>query len=151
VVTGRADIVIGRSADAVFEFVVRDFFRNYPRWSPEVTHLEVLTPGPIQVGSRARQRRLDHGRRSESTFHVVALQPPTLVEFAEGTDLFRAAYRIEPLSERARLTFTFELTRLEFFARPFESVIRSTVQNGTEQVVRRIKALVEQAPVAPEA
>ncbi len=148
-VTGQADVVIRCSAESVFEFVVRDFFQNYPRWSPEVSRLKVLTPGPIRVGSRAQQSRIDHGRRSESTFQVIALQQPTLVRFAEDTGLFRAAYQVEPQSAHARLTFTFELTRLDFFARPFERLIRGAVQDGAERVVRTIKALLEQTPAPP--
>jgi len=73
VVKARADILIRRPPEVVFGFVARDFFANYPRWSPQVQRLELLTPGPIRVGSRARQVRIDQGRRSESTF-----RPPDL-------------------------------------------------------------------------
>jgi hypothetical protein len=146
VVKARADTLIRRPPERVYDFVARDFFANYPRWSPEVQRLEVLTPGPIRVGSRARQVRMDQGRRSESTFRVTALEAPVRVEFAEGTDLFRIGYRLDPAGDQTRLTFAFELTRLELYMRPFEKLVRIAIQDGAERVVRNIKVLLEQEP-----
>ena len=148
-VKARADILIRRPPERVFGFVARDFFANYPRWSPQVQRLEVLTPGPIRVGSRARQVRIDQGRRSESTFRVTALEEPVRVEFAEGSELFRIGYRLDPAGDQTRLTFAFELTRLELYMRPFEKLVRIAVQDGAEQVVRNIKALLEREPEPP--
>ena len=148
-VKARADILIRRPPERVFGFVARDFFANYPRWSPQVQRLEVLTPGPIRVGSRARQMRIDQGRRSESTFRVTALEEPVRVEFAEGSELFRIGYRLDPAGDQTRLTFAFELTRLELYMRPFEKLVRIAVQEGAEQVVRNIKALLEREPEPP--
>ena len=148
-VKARADILIRRPPELVYGFVARDFFANYPRWSPEVQRLDVLTPGPLRVGSRARQVRIDQGRRSESTFRVTALEDPVRVEFAEGSDLFRIGYRLDPAGEQTRLSFAFELTRLELYMRPFEKLVRIAVQDGAERVVRNVKALVEREPQPP--
>jgi hypothetical protein len=152
-VKASAEILIGRHPEQVFGFVAQDFFVNYPRWSPEVKRLQVLTPGPIRVGSRAHQVRVDRGRRTESTFRVTSLESPIRVEFAERTDLYRIAYRLVPAGGRTRLTFDFELRRLELYMRPFERLIRMAVQDGTERVVRNIKCLVEREtePAANEA
>jgi hypothetical protein len=133
----------------VYGFVARDFFANYPRWSPEVRRLDVLTPGPVRVGSRARQVRVDQGRQSESTFRVTAIEEPLHLDFAEGSNLFRISYRLTPVGAHTRLTFAFELTRLEFFMRPFEKLIRVAVQDGAERVVRNIKGLVERESAPP--
>ena len=150
-VKARADILIQRSPDRVFGFVVRDFFQNYPRWSPEVRRLDLLTPGPLRVGSRARQVRVDQGRRSESVFRVTALDEPTGVEFCERSNLFCIAYQIQSLGGRTRLVFSFDLNRLELYMRPFEKLIRVAVQDGAERVVRNIKGLMEREPDRPMA
>jgi hypothetical protein len=142
-ISARASILVDSPCQRVYEFVAVNFQRNYRRWSPEVEHLEMLTPGPLRVGSRARQVRVDQGRRSDNTFRVVALEPPRQVHFAESSDKFRVAYRIDPEGNRARLTFGFELRRVELYMRPFEKLIRAAVQEGAERVVRNIKGLVE--------
>jgi hypothetical protein len=144
VVKAQASIMIAQPPQQIYDFVAVDFARNYQRWSPEVQRLDMLTPGPLRVGSRARQVRLDRGRRSDTTFRVIALDPPQRVGFAESTDKFRIFYRIDPVGSDTRLTFTFELKRMELHMRPFEKLIRVTVREGATRVVRNIKLLVEQ-------
>lgn len=149
-VKARASILIATEPQGVFDFVAVDFERNYRRWSPEVQQLELLTPGPLKVGSSARQVRLDRGRRSDTTFRVVVLEPPKRVGFAEKSNRFRIEYLMEPVGERTRLIFSFELTRLELYMRPFEKLIRVAVQEGAERVVRNIKGLVERESAQPQ-
>jgi hypothetical protein len=145
----EASIVIACAPQQTFDFVVLGFARNYPRWSPEVQSIELLTPGPLRIGSRARQIRVDQGRRSDTTFSVVALEPPRRVVFAETSGQFRIAYQIAPAQDRAQITFVFELIRLELYMRPFEKLIRLAVQEGAERVVRNIKLLIEREPLRP--
>ena len=142
-VKSRASILVATSPQRVFEFVAIDFMRNYQRWSPEVQHVELLTPEPLRLGSRARQVRVDQGRRSESTFRVVTIEPPVRIGFAESSDQFRIDYRMEPVENQTRLTFAFEFRRIDLFMRPFEKLIRVAVQDGAERVVRNIKGLIE--------
>jgi hypothetical protein len=148
-VKARASTLIATSTERVFEFVVSDFAANYRRWSPEVERLDLLTPGPMRVGSRARQIRCDRGRRSDTTFRVVALEPHNRVGFAECSNLFVIDYLMDPIDEQTRLTFVFELTRMELYMRPFEKLIRRAIQDGAERTVRNIKALVERASALP--
>ena len=148
-VKGQANIQIPRSPDQLFEFIVVDFERNYRRWSPEVQSLEMLTPGPLRVGSRARQVRVDQGRRSDTTFRVVALEQPTRIDFAESADKFQLHFKIESVGTQTRLSFCFTINRLELFMRPFEKLIRVAIQDGTERVVRNIKTLIESETKQP--
>lgn len=143
VVKSRASTLIASPPEQVFEFIAVNFERNYSRWSPEVKALEVLTPGPLGIGTKARQVRVDQGRQSNSTFSVTAFEPPRRVSFAESTDQFRTDYQVDPLGKQTRLTFAFELRRLELYMRPFEKLIRVAIQDGAERVVRNIKSLVE--------
>jgi hypothetical protein len=143
VVKTRASILIDQPPTRVFEFVAVDFANNYRRWSPEVQQLTLLTPGPLRVGSQARQVRLDQGRRTETTFRVIEMSSPDLIVFAENARQFRIEYRMEPVAERTRLTFAFDLARLELYMRPFEKLIRMAVQEGAERVVHNIKGLIE--------
>jgi hypothetical protein len=147
-VKAQASIVIARPAEAIYEFIADDFARNYKRWSPEVQRLEILTPGPLRVGSRARQVRVDQGRRTETTFRVRTLERPRRICFAETRDQFRIDYILEPVRGKpdgdwSRLTFGFQLTRIELYMRPFEKLIRSAVQDGATRTVGNIKRLVE--------
>jgi hypothetical protein len=143
VVKGRAEITISQPQERVYDFIVKDFPTNYRRWSPEVQKLEMLTSGPLRVGTQARQVRLDQGRRSDTVFKVVALEPPGRICFAERSNKFHSEYRFDSLGEQTRLCFSFTLTRLELYMRPFEKLIRIAVQEGADRVVRNIKTLIE--------
>ena len=74
-VVGKANALIQRPPKDIFDFVGANFLTNYPRWSPEVVELKPLTEGPVKVGTLCHQVRVDQGRRSESTFKVMAFQP----------------------------------------------------------------------------
>jgi hypothetical protein len=138
----------------VFGFVVGDFVRNYPRWSPEVRLLRPLTDGPLAPGWAAHQVRVDQGRRTESDFRVAILEPQHRVCFKGVQDPFVIDYQFAAYGADTQLSFSFELARLSFALRPFEKLIRLAVQDGTEKVVRNLKALVERelgrSPNGPE-
>ena len=67
-VKGQANIQIPRSPDQLFEFIVVDFERNYRRWSPEVQSLEMLTPGPLRVGSQLHFKIESVGTQTRLSF-----------------------------------------------------------------------------------
>jgi len=142
-VKSQSSILIRCPLPDVYRFVVIDFVRNYPRWSPEVKQLKPLSKGPLALGWRARQVRVDQGRRTEADFRVVALEPERRVCFKGVKDPFVINYFFEPNGENTQLVFSFELARLSLALRPFEKLIRLAVQDGTERVVRDLKVLAE--------
>ena len=52
---------IDRPREEVFAFFV-DFGRA-SEWAPEITHVEMLTDGPLRVGARYRELRWNHQGR----------------------------------------------------------------------------------------
>ncbi len=142
-VRAQARTLIARPAEQVFNFIAVDFVKNYRRWSPEVVSLKPMSQGPVRVGTICRQVRIDQGRRTESTFRVSRFEPGKHVEFEGTSNPFRVSYQLVPTADKTRLTFTFELSRLELFMRPFEKLICIAVQEGAERVVRNIKGLIE--------
>ena len=148
-VSARASVLIACPPEPVFDFVALGFYKNYRRWSPEVQRLDTLTPGPIRVGSLARQVRVDHGRRSESTFRVTVLDDSRRVEFVETRERFRIGYSLDPRAGQTRLTLDFVLMHLDLHLRPFSGLIRSLAQDGAERAVHNIKGLMEEE--TPEA
>lgn len=144
-VSAKASMLVERSPDDVFRFIGEEFFKNYPRWSPEVLELRQLGAGPVQRGTRAHQIRVDQGHRTESTFVVTEFQPGGRVCFEGLSSPYRCDYELAPVGGNGltRVTFTFELPRLELFMRPFEKLIRIAVQDGAERTVRNLKRLIE--------
>ena len=142
-VRAQASTLIARPAEQVFNFIAVDFLKNYKRWSPEVVSLQPRSEGPVGVGTICRQIRIDQGRRTESSFRVSAFEPGKRVDFEGTSNPFRVSYHLDAVADKTRLRFTFELSRLELFMRPFEKLIRMAMQDGAEKVVRNIRALIE--------
>ena len=145
-IIGSASSEIGLPIEHVFHFVVTDFAKNYSRWAPEVQRLEFLTDGPLRLGSQARQIRIDQGRRSDTRFQVIALEPLQKVCFAELSRKFQVEYTMRACDCGTRLRFEFKLQKIELYMRPFEKLIRIAIQEGTERTVQNIKRLVESDP-----
>ncbi|WP_348758856.1 SRPBCC family protein [Candidatus Methylocalor cossyra] len=142
----KASTVIQKPVEEVFHFVGDEFFANYPRWSPEVVELHRLSEGPLQKGTTARQVRIDHGHRTETTFAVSEFQPHRRICFTGLSNAFFCSYEFERAGSpgaATRVAFTFELKELEPYMRPFEKLIRAAVQDGVERTVKNLKGLIE--------
>lgn len=144
-VVSKASIVIDRPADDIFRFIGDNFFVNYPRWSPEVKELKQISPGKVKLGTRARQVRVDQGHRSESIFAVTVFASGERICFEGISNPYRCDYELKCSGEdpTTRVTFTFELPKLEMYMRPFEKLIRVVIQDGAERTVRNLKRLIE--------
>jgi hypothetical protein len=143
--TGTASILINKSVDNVFNFIAVDFFNNYPRWSPEVQELELLSAPPLQLNSLVRQVRIDNMQRSESTFKITTYKVGQKLVFEGVSNAYRCSYDFVSTnpSTNTQITFTFELLKLELFMLPFEKLISIAVQDGANRTVRNLKNLVE--------
>lgn len=147
--------MVERPPQAVFDFVATEFFRNYPRWAPEVRELVALSPGPLRIGSLGRQVRVDYGRRTAATFRVTRLEPCTAVAFEGLTTPFTIDYAFQPWGAHTRVSLVFQLLRLELYMRPFQGAIRGAARDSVADTLRRLKSLAEReiapAPAAAEA
>ena len=143
--SGTETIVINQPVDRVFNFIAVDFFDNYPRWSPEVQELELLTKPPLQLNSLVRQVRIDNGQRSESTFKISTFKVAEKLVFEGVSNPYRCTYDFASANPATstQITFTFELLKLELFMLPFEKLISIAVQDGAKRTVRNLKNLIE--------
>jgi hypothetical protein len=71
----EGDIVIGRSVEEVFDFVADE--RNEPKYNPQMTRAEKVSPGPIGVGTRFHSVMTGMGRAAEMTIEFTAFDRPT--------------------------------------------------------------------------
>lgn len=144
-VIAKARILIERPPAEIFRYLGDGFFENYPKWSPEVIELERITDGALKLGTIARQVRIDQGRRTETRFTINVYERDKRLGFAGVTDPFRCTYELREINsgKSAELIFTFELSEIQIFMRPFEKLIRVVVQEGAERTVRNLKQLTE--------
>jgi hypothetical protein len=134
-------ISIGLLSDEVFDFC--SDLQNEPKWNPDATSIERVTPGPLGVGTQFRAK----WRGS----------PPVLVEYlkferpriwetlgtAKGVDV---GLRVElaPQGESTRLTVTHDV-RPKGLMRLLSPVFGRVFQKTAEKQLANMKALLERS------
>ncbi|MFI3121656.1 MAG: SRPBCC family protein [Methylococcaceae bacterium] len=143
--SGTGRIVINQPLVNVFNFIAVDFFDNYPKWSPEIQELELLSAPPLQLNSLVRQVRIDNGQRSESTFKITTYKVGEQLVFEGVSNAYRCSYDFASTTPtiNTQITFTFELLKLKLFMLPFEKLINIAVQEGAKRTTRNLKNLIE--------
>jgi hypothetical protein len=131
--------VVGRPVDGVFDFMVHQHARNHPRWDSDI-ELELVTDGPIGVGTIFRRRNSRSGTPVEGTMEVVKFEPNQRFEVVirEGPGEWRGWIAFEALdASRTKVTRGFELPGTG------ESIDRSLFMSRMEETGHEIKRLIE--------
>ncbi|RIZ65319.1 MAG: hypothetical protein D0531_10220 [Methylococcales bacterium] len=142
-ITGEASIKINRSIADVFSFIGERFYENYPKWAPEVVELQPLDGDELFVGAKTKQVREDQGALVESVFEITEYQPVVQLIFKGIGEPYQHSYFLQSEDlDITELTFCFELSEIEVFMRPFQKLIRASIEDGAENTVENIKNLM---------
>jgi len=142
-ISGEASIKINRSIADVFSFIGERFYENYPKWAPEVVELQPLDGDQLFVGAKTKQVREDQGTLVESVFEITDYQPVVQLIFKGIGEPYKHSYFLQSEDlDITELTFCFELSEIEVFMRPFQKLIRASIEDGAENTVENIKNLM---------
>jgi uncharacterized membrane protein len=108
-------IVIDRPIGEVFEFT-HDLTKS-PLWQSTLVELEVLTDGPMRVGTRWREVRRFLGKRIETVIELTEFEPNThsAIKMVSGPIPLNGTFALEPVGGATRFTVTGELDAHGFF------------------------------------
>jgi uncharacterized protein YndB with AHSA1/START domain len=105
-------IEIDRSPEDVFAYL--EDLSRHGEWQPAIVGVEVHTPGPTRVGTRATEVRRIGGREQQMTYEVTEHEPPRRFAFRGLDGPIRPVGKgtIEPVGDgtRSRLSLELELT-----------------------------------------
>ena len=98
----------------------------------------------IFIGAKTKQVREDQGSTTESIFEITKYEPVVKLVFKGLDQPYCHSYVLEKNDEfkSTRLTFRFELSDIEVFMRPFQKLIRASIEDGAENTVENIKNLI---------
>jgi uncharacterized membrane protein len=135
-------VEVARPIAEVFAFVTR--FENLPRWEAGILEARQLAPGPLDVGARGRDVRRFMGRRTETTYEVVAHEPPRrfAVRSRSGPVPVQAGYTFEAVGTGTRVRSVAELT-LGGPARLLAPILTRVLQRQHARDLRRLKTVLE--------
>ena len=111
------DRTIAAPPEAVFEHATN--VEQWPEIVPAIVKTELLTPGPVQVGTRFRETRVMFGKEASEEMEFLVLDPPKryLLGAESHGSRYRTEFTLEPVDGGTKLTMTFRGEPLTFFAK----------------------------------
>lgn len=131
-------------------FVLATDVARWPELITAIGRVELLTPGPLDVGTRFRESRTMYGREASEEMTVAALEPPrrfVLTAESHGTR-YRADHTFEAERGGTRLTLDFEgvpVTLAARLAMPLGWMLRGSVRRHLEQDLADLKRAAERS------
>ncbi len=127
----NCEIDIEAPCETVFERATS--FATMPEYISGVTEVEMLTEGPLAVGTRFREKRVIFGKEAVEELEVTAVEPGQMVEL--GCDSCGVRYRSRYTFEQGargqtKVSLHMESTPLSAGAR-FMGMVMSPLMKGT--------------------
>lgn len=119
---------------------------DIPRWPevvPAIQEVELLTDGPVRVGTRFRETRVLFGREATETMEVLELEAPHryLLGAESHGSRYRTEFRFEPAGDGTRIVFTFRAEPLTFAAKVMGFLMKPMMKKMVEMCAADLDAL----------
>jgi uncharacterized protein YndB with AHSA1/START domain len=139
-----ATTTIGASPEQVWSFIAN--VENGPRWQESAVWTRVITPGPAHVGSEAEHLGKWLWMRIRTNGAITTFEPPRRLAYEIRSRLTPQpsimTYEVEPDSRGSKLTLSNQAA-FGGWMRPFEPLLRRSVQGMFERDVVRLKGVIE--------
>ena len=109
----RAERLVERPPEQVFDFVATAHFENHPRWDPDLVEMRRTSPGPMGPGTTAHVVRRRGRRLVEGTATVTEYEPCRRAAWDVRFGAFALRQAVEFLPERGGAA-----TRLRLYMEP---------------------------------
>ena len=128
-------------------------FANAPARVKDIVRIEVLTPGPVGVGTKFQETRKMFGKESTQTMEVTAFEPNQLVELTAGScgAVFTTRFTFAPDGPATRVGVELRTRAVSLTAKlltPLAFLMMGTIKACVRGDMDQIKASVEAAPAA---
>ncbi|MEO1529713.1 MAG: SRPBCC family protein [Planctomycetota bacterium] len=121
---------------------------NIPAWAeviPAINRIEMLTDGPVGVGTRFIETRTLFGREASETMEVVEYEPPShYVLKAESNGCrYLTEIRFEPHGDVTKMSFNFTAEPLTIFAKVMGVIMKPLMKKMIQLCAKDLRALKE--------
>lgn len=129
-------------------FALCSDFANAPASIPGITRVEMLTPGPVGVGTKFKETRKFGGSEATEQMEVTSFSPPTGYTLAcdsHGTD-YVSTFRFEPAGAGTRVSLDFSATPRTLGAKllsPLGWLMMGMVKKCIDDDLKALKAAAE--------
>jgi carbon monoxide dehydrogenase subunit G len=132
-------------------FAAATDFQNAPQRIRGIKKMEMLTPGPVGVGTKFRETRVMFGTEATETMEVVELHPGrsyTLSAASHGCE-YRTIVSVRPAGTGSEVTFDFSARPSTFGAKVMGALLGWMMKGACVKAVRQdladLKSALEQS------
>ena len=135
----KIDTYVAAKPERVFALATD--FPNAPERVTGITAVEMLTDGPVGVGTRFKETRKMFGKEASETMEVTAFEPPLryVLEARSHGSHYVSELRCEPEGEGTRFSMTFEATPLTFMAKVMSVLMRPMIKMMGKECLRDLQ------------
>ncbi len=140
-ITYEKTVQIKCPVEQVFAFIVDD--KNLRSWQASLIENQILTEGPLQAGTRFREKRRMGSRETEIQGEVTDFVPNEL--FATRTltqPQVKVSYRLEPADGGTRVTYRFYMAT-KGVMRLMEPFFFGSIKRDTEADFANLRRILE--------
>jgi len=130
---------IAAPPERVFELAAD--FRGAPERLSGVTKMEILTDGPIGVGTRVRETRVMFKREATEEMVITAFDPPRsyTVEAESHGSHYDSVLTVEPNGSGSTVKMVFEATPLTFMGKLMSFLMRPMIKSMAKLIDRDLE------------
>jgi carbon monoxide dehydrogenase subunit G len=123
-------------------------FANAPERVKGIVRVEMLTDGPVGLGTKFKETRIMFKREATETMEVTAYEPPHRVQLSANScgAEFHSEFKITPEGNGSRVDVTMTTKPISFFAKlmsPLGFLMAGTMKKCLQDDLEDIKAYVE--------
>lgn len=116
-----------------------------------ITRIEMLTQGPVGVGTRFRETRKMFGREATEEFEILEFEPPR--RFVMGCEnhgcRYRSEFRFTPVSGGTRMEMDFRGEGLTFFTRLMGKLMAPLAKSMMKECSKDLEDIAKRAEGLP--
>jgi uncharacterized membrane protein len=107
-------------------FALMSDFANAPQRAKAIKKIEMLTDGPVGLGTKFKETRVMFGKEATETMEVTAFDPPrgyNLSAFSCGTQ-YESTFQFDREGNGTNVKMIFQYTPKSFFAKLFSPLFK---------------------------
>ena len=143
----RIEVEEATTAAPEVAFATATDIARWPQFITGIDSVEILTTGPVAVGTRFRETRLMHGRTATEEMTVEELEAPRLFvlsALSHGTR-FRVEHRFERDGGGTRMTVLFEGRPMTLLARLLTPLALLVIGSVRREIAADLAGLAREA------
>lgn len=128
-------------------FAVATNLRDAPKNIPAITKMEVLTEGPVRLGTRFRETRKMFGREATEEMEITAFDPPRSMSVGCESHgcRYRSGFRFDQRDGGTHVEMTFAAEPLTFGAKVMSVLMRPMMKKLMAEVAKDLDAIAAAA------